>query len=293
MSKLNFPSKTSQKFYAEMQKMIVDDEIVVIPHLNTIQMSSAPFSPKYAILSFIKSGWVKGKYNRKDIQVSAGDVCIVPQFSVISLEEYSDDFDAELVIFVGNSKMGKLIKNQRPVKYIVELYHRPVVTPTPDVWPIIMKGVSLLEDVSACDSLPNRSELMRHIFDLLFDSVYKAKKFKPKTGVVKSRAEHTFEAFTNEVLRNIGKSHKVSFYADLLCITPNYLSKVCQQVAQVSAHEIINILITRQSQYILLNDKKLSVQEISDMMGFPNQSFFAKFFKQRVGMSPTQYKTQR
>ena len=40
----------------------------------------------------------------------------------------------------------------------------------------------------------------------------------------------------------------------------------------------------------LLKYSGLSIQEISNKLNFASQSFFGKYFKQRVGVSPSRYK---
>jgi AraC-like DNA-binding protein len=34
----------------------------------------------------------------------------------------------------------------------------------------------------------------------------------------------------------------------------------------------------------------MSIKEIAQQLNFPNQSFLGKFFKERVGMSPSDYR---
>jgi AraC-like DNA-binding protein len=40
----------------------------------------------------------------------------------------------------------------------------------------------------------------------------------------------------------------------------------------------------------MLKDSALSIKEIAQQLHFPNQSFFGKFFKEHVGMSPSKYR---
>ena len=40
----------------------------------------------------------------------------------------------------------------------------------------------------------------------------------------------------------------------------------------------------------LLNNTQMTVQEISDMLNFPNASYFGTFFRKQMGMSPQQYR---
>ena len=41
---------------------------------------------------------------------------------------------------------------------------------------------------------------------------------------------------------------------------------------------------------VLLKSTNLSVQQISDKLNFPSQSFFGKYFKKVVGMSPKEFR---
>ncbi len=293
MVNVNFPHRVNEHSFAHLQKTVIDGELIVLHKIKDIQVFSTPFSPQYGILTFCKQGWAEGVYNNTEIRVSAGDVCIIPKFSIVTFKKASEDFEALTILFTSDSQIGEMMKLRRPVKYLIEIYHRPVLTPAPNVWPIVMKSISLIEDISANTTIPNRLELLMHIFTMLFKMVYKSKLFNAEENIVKSRAEHLFEVFADEVMQHIADSHKVSYYADSLCITSNYLSKVCRQVANVSARDFINTCIIVQSQFLLVENKKMSIQEIAIKTGFPSQSFFAKFFRLHVGMSPSAYRQQR
>jgi AraC-like DNA-binding protein len=43
----------------------------------------------------------------------------------------------------------------------------------------------------------------------------------------------------------------------------------------------------------LILDEKLSIEKISDMLGFSSASYFSTMFKQKYGCSPKQYKKQK
>ena len=83
---------------------------------------STPFSPTYGILSFIRKGWAKGMYNTRHVKVQAGDVCVIPQYSIVLCEEASSDFELTTILFTNPSKIGENIKHERPIRYIIELF---------------------------------------------------------------------------------------------------------------------------------------------------------------------------
>ena len=78
-------------------------------------------------------------------------------------------------------------------------------------------------------------------------------------------------------------------YASRLCVTPKYLSAVSKSVSGSTASEVINRCIIDDVRRLLHNPDK-SVKEISNELGFPNLSFFGKYVKRMLGMSPKAYR---
>lgn len=82
---------------------------------------------------------------------------------------------------------------------------------------------------------------------------------------------------------------EVSFYADKLCISTNYLTTVCRNVADKPAKQIIDLLVILEIK-VLLQSPELSVQEIADRLAFPDQSYLGRYFKRYEGISPKEYR---
>ena len=107
-----------------------------------------------------------------------------------------------------------------------------------------------------------------------------------------SRGEMLFHQFMDEVRRNYTKERQLGFYADKLCITSKYLSRIVKQYSNRQPSEWIRDYVVLESK-ALLRQNDLTVQQISDMLNFPNPSFFGKYFKAVVGCSPRQYQLQK
>lgn len=103
-----------------------------------------------------------------------------------------------------------------------------------------------------------------------------------------TRQEEIFQRFISEVETYYRRERSVKFYADLLCISPKYLSSVIYKVSQKLAGEWIDAYVILEAK-TLLKSGRLTVQQISERLNFPNQSFFGKFFKRCSGMSPKEY----
>ena len=108
--------------------------------------------------------------------------------------------------------------------------------------------------------------------------------------MVSTRTEEYFCRFISELSQHYLERQPVTFYADRLCVSSRYLTTVVRQVSGLSVSQWMQRYMLAEAKY-LLKYTDLSVQEIAYKLSFPNQSFFGKFFKQRLGVSPTKYRT--
>jgi len=74
----------------------------------------------------------------------------------------------------------------------------------------------------------------------------------------------------------------VNGYADRLHISPKYFSLVCRNIFGKTASEIIQEDIMRTA-VTLLHDNSLNIKQISDRLGFANQSHFGTFVRRHSG----------
>lgn len=100
-----------------------------------------------------------------------------------------------------------------------------------------------------------------------------------------TRQNEIFEKFINYVKRHCMESRCVQFYANKLFISAKYLSSIVKEISGKTANQWIGEFVILEAK-MLLRSTNLTVQEVSDRMNFPNQSFFGKYFKQHVGVSP-------
>ena len=68
-----------------------------------------------------------------------------------------------------------------------------------------------------------------------------------------------------------------------------YLSAVVKRVSDKSVVDWINETVVLEAQ-AQLKTTRMTVQEISDYLNFPNPSFFGRFFKKHTGMTPKAFR---
>ncbi len=105
-----------------------------------------------------------------------------------------------------------------------------------------------------------------------------------------SRSRMVFEHFIRLAGEYHTKYRNVGFYADKLCLTPKYLSKLIKNASGKSAPEWIDAFVILEAKN-LLKYSDISIKEIVYRLNFPNQSVFYKFFKSRTGMTPSEYRS--
>ena len=103
------------------------------------------------------------------------------------------------------------------------------------------------------------------------------------------REQTIFDRFIQLANQHCAEHHHIGYYASRLCLTERYLGTVVRQASGITAKEWIDrAIVTRIKVELRHTDK--SVAQISDEMGFPNPSFFSKYFKRLTGMTPAAFK---
>jgi AraC-like DNA-binding protein len=100
-----------------------------------------------------------------------------------------------------------------------------------------------------------------------------------------SRQSIQFRNFIELLNEYTIREREVQFYAKKLGITPKYLSALCIAYSGKNASTWIDeYVIVRAKE--LLREQRYSVREVGEILNFPSQSFFGRYFKRNMGISP-------
>lgn len=88
-----------------------------------------------------------------------------------------------------------------------------------------------------------------------------------------------------------GTEREVAYYADILCITPKYLSQLSRTITGLPASQWIQFYASFEL-VSLLNDTTKTLTEVSDLMHFENVSHFSRYVKKTLGKSPSEYRNK-
>ena len=103
---------------------------------------------------------------------------------------------------------------------------------------------------------------------------------------------HTIGEFRKLLEQHYRRYHKVAEYAALLSVTPGHLNVLCkQQIGRTASRMIIERLMVESAR--LLAHTTISIEQLSESLGYLNPSYFCRVFKREWGYSPLQYRKQK
>lgn len=216
---------------------------------------------------------------------------IAPITSCVSCTLHrSIDFKGKFVLFNYVCK-DAMLRTDYFCDMILQSIKNPILNLSSDQFNFISHNIKSIETLNTDKELSPSIQLaiqhtMSSILYILHDAIPER---VSKLNMIQDRQSQIFQEFFNLVITNYKKEHRLIFYAEQMCITPRYLSRVIKDVSGRSASEWIDVFVTTEIMH-QIHFTNRSIQQISYDLGFPNQSFFGKYFKAQTGCSPKAYR---
>lgn len=127
--------------------------------------------------------------------------------------------------------------------------------------------------------------LMAHILDL-YDIHAKSASMER----LSDRKADLLNRFIALLMRGDYREHRqLDHYAEQLFVNGHYLSEVCRKASGQGAYYFIERFVL-QDIVRQLYDKKCPINRIAEKMHFSSASYLTRFFSDRVGMTPSQFR---
>jgi AraC-like DNA-binding protein len=220
--------------------------------------------------------------------LSAPFIIIVYPNQILNYESVSEDFAGQCLIFSKNfsAEVQPHIDERLPIAAAIR--EKPYTQLDNQGLKFIRKLLFTLKKFMAMTGNPYRLEMIKHLTMVSyymtrpsFENILEPEK--------PSRQAFLVENFTTLVRENYRMQRETAFYADKLCLTPKYLSEVIKSASGKSVPEWIDDYVILEAK-ALLKSTNMTIQQISEELNFPSQSFFGKYFKRNTGMSPKAYR---
>lgn len=256
-----------------------------------------PFRTAYTTILLVISGKLTICTDSDERTADAISIRMIPTWLGMTGIEYSQDFHG-IVLEVCEDLMVDLFRNNNPLP--IDFLYR--LSEDGDFLRLDKEEcTSLLADMRSLMSALGRkghhyiTELSyAHLYILVTDFAdILWKRFgngELSHPVNVRRQDIIMQQFTELLGRDIEKESSVSYYAEKLCISKQYLSMIVKEKTHNPIGKIISTMRAERG-IRFLRGTGLSIKEIADRLSFPDQSSFGKFMKKYLGVSPSTYRS--
>ena len=281
--------ETAKKHPLELiSKELEEYGVVVIDNVIDMPYYDEPYVSPYMIIAISNSGYIKAEYDQREAVFSYRDISLVPPKHIIRGGEISDDYSCTLIVL--SSKTMEHMRQYVSYRNYFVYHNEPSFHLSEEQYESICNIVNLLRSTYKLES-PQRQHIVMHILELLYMLVDEYR--FTENNVKPAGATPLFVRFYDLLTENYTKSREVQYYAKLLCLSPKYFGSVISKETGSSAMRWIADYVILQAKSLLAHNKGISIQQVSEKLGFPDQATFARYFKANTGMTPMSYRHSR
>lgn len=265
----------------------IDNDFIL---LNTHRVPSAflgyPFKLDVTVAAICLRGTAKGAINLQSYAIQAPCLTIVLPNQIIQYEYISEDFSGLFIIM--SRRFTDNLNIQGWSSLFLSIRNDPFIPLTKEVLESMVNYYNMMRRTIQVNDNPYRLSIAKHLTKAFFYGA--GYHFHKKTDDEKaSKNEILLRKFFNYAEVHYKEQRGVAFYADKLCLTAKYLSTAIKEISGITASDWIDNYVVLEAK-ALLKSTNMTIQQISDELNFPSQSFFGKYFKRHVGVSPKEYK---
>ena len=110
-----------------------------------------------------------------------------------------------------------------------------------------------------------------------------------KQAVIPPQSTTIFSSFKSLAHQHFKKNLTIRAYASQLNITPNHLNKRVKNETGKTASEVIQEITILEAKVLLLQTT-MTIKEISTELGFVDDSYFSRLFKNKTNHTPSNYR---
>lgn len=262
-------------------------------HYNTQLYSENPFPYPFrsnnTAVTLVVQGKMRIKINLEEFIAGPDDVIIFSSQFIIHILEvlepirviglvFTDEYALKNILNYEDINMLRFFSvNEKPVLPLSSSSRSKVC--------VMLESMYNLNTMNGEESY-YREEKTFHYFNLMALEIIEVYRNEiEKIDLRTSRKKEIIHAFLQLLSNHITQERSVQFYADKLFITPGHLSKLLKEASGNTARDVIEDAVILEARNLLL-DSSLSLAQIAEKLNFSDQSFFGKFFRKKMKITP-------
>lgn len=257
--------------------------------LKLVPQEKFPRKCSVNFIAIILEGKVRFSVNFRDYVVSAGSCVVVASGTIVDKVRIDDGTKVIVLSFSHYDMSVMSTPQQRSVHrlYALQVVH---VSLLPQQVEMFLSAYKILRTILTDPLFANRKEDTAYHCIYLMTCIIENGSSNQRELVSKSsRKDEIVAQFLQCVNENYRERRDLGFYAESLGLSLKYMSHVVfEQTGRHPSQWIKDYVILDAK--AMLRSGRYTVQQVADDLHFPNQSFFGKYFKEAVGVSPKKWK---
>ena len=288
---MNTTSNDTTKWPDELTEHKSFDKDIILFDVKQIPYFNHPLKKEKATIIILKEGKMEVAIDLRMYTLEAPCIVSISWGQILQYFYASDDLSTVTITMSEQFVRDLQMEAQQVLPFFVfrrEQAHIPLKNNELD---ILMNYYSLLQTaINQGDNLLHKEAVKFLTKSLLYNVLAFAEPYTTyDVTKKKSRKESICEEFMRLIPQYYRKERSLDFYAKKMCLSPKHLSEVIKNAFQRSANSLIDSYVCLEAR-ALLKSTDMTIQQISDELNFPSQSYFGKYFKRLTGISPKEYR---
>ena len=229
-------------------------------------------------------------FNEKCYHIGRNDLAVIPMPD--RMKNLAGHPDLQVEWFAADYKFlqNLLPSNNYSIGGSISLNHNPVISLTDEQAAILLADFHRLRDRMDDRHLLFYRELMGSLCLTMMYDIFEPHAQRDTSDTHTDRTAYIVKQLMEMLSTGVSCTERdVSYYAERLHVSSKYLSAT---VKRVTGHSVSSY-IDRHTFPILKNyleDERLSLTQIAERMNFTTLSYFSRYCKKHLGMSPSEYR---
>jgi len=252
-------------------------------YLKGILMPVIPYRTTFNFILFITNGHIKQYLEDKEHHAEKRDVIFIKQGTITATIELSDDVEGFFLAYENNIlSEQELPKDKTSIFFMPPFLHLDILT-----YETIVQLLTIMEQELWISGL-NLNEIVVTMLHLILVKILSTEPNSHHKSA--TRPMELSLQFRDILFKYHIQEKRVTFYADKLSVTENYLNKCIKNVTQKSPKQWINEMDINYSKALLQSSRDIA--EIAYQLNFHTASHFTQLFKKVTGITPKEYRLQ-
>ena len=229
-------------------------------------------------------------FNERCYHIAKNDQVVIP--SPHKVKNLAAHADLQVEWFAADYKFlqNLLPSNNYSIGGSISLNQDPVIKLTDEQARHLLADFHRLRERMGDRHLQFYRELMGSLCLTMMYDIFEAHAQREATDSHSDRTAYIVKQLMALLSTGISRTERdVSYYAGRLNVSPKYLSAT---IKRVTGHSVTSY-IDRHTIPILkdyLNDERLSLTQIAELMNFSSLSYFSRYCSKHIGQSPSEYR---